>query len=427
LAATLDVQATDLGEFTDDGLFSVMWEDRTIALLPLDFLHQGLPRMTLMAKWDQPTYPEPSFESATDLTHDLLRLMSRWNICSKERLIRQYDHEVQAGTIIKPLVGITTDGPGDAAVFRPILDKFRGIAVGCGIVPRYSDIDTFWMMAACIDEAVRNIVSVGADPDRMAGLDNFCWCDPVQSDKTPDGEYKLAQLVRANEALYDICTVYRIPCISGKDSMKNDYHIGETKISIPPTVLFSAIGIVPDIRNSVTPDFKISGDLIYILGTTRDETGASEFLASKGFVGNKVPKVSDPVGAIAMYRALHTAIKSGLVASCHDLSDGGLGVALAESAFSGGLGAQISLGSLLLEDVDRDDVALFAESPCRFLVSVHADDSTRFEEILKGCPVARVGEVVAAQQIEILGLNGNPVVSVDIRELKKRWQAPLGL
>ena len=188
LAATLDVQATDLGEFTDDGLFSVMWEDRAIALLPLDFLHQGLPRMTLTAKWDQPTYPEPSFESAADLTHDLLRLMSRWNICSKERLIRQYDHEVQAGTVIKPLVGITTDGPGDAAVFRPILDKFRGIAVGCGIVPRYSDIDTYWMMAACIDEAVRNIVSVGADPDRLAGLDNFCWCDPVQSDKTPDGE-----------------------------------------------------------------------------------------------------------------------------------------------------------------------------------------------------------------------------------------------
>ena len=145
--------------------------------------------------------------------------------------------------------------------------------MGCGIVPRYSDIDTYWMMAACIDEAVRNIVSVGADPDRMAGLDNFCWCDPVQSDKTPDGEYKLAQLVRANEALYDICTAYRIPCISGKDSMKNDYHIGETKISIPPTVLFSAMGIVPDIRNSITPDFKIPGDLIYILGITRDETG----------------------------------------------------------------------------------------------------------------------------------------------------------
>ncbi|MGO9483291.1 MAG: AIR synthase-related protein, partial [Rhodomicrobium sp.] len=282
-----------------------------------------------------------------------------------------------------------------------------------------------WMMAACIDEAVRNIVSVGADPDHMAGLDNFCWCDPVQSDKTPDGEYKLAQLVRANEALYDICTSYRIPCISGKDSMKNDYHIGDTKISIPPTVLFSAIGIVPDVRISVTPDFKNPGDLIYVLGLTRDETGASEFFASKGFVGNKIPKVSDPVGAIKMYRALHTAIKSGLVASCHDLSDGGLGVALAESAFSGGLGTRISLGNLVLKDVDRDDVALFSESPCRFLVSVHAVNSGRFEEALKGRPVARVGEVVAEQEIEILGLKGDPVVSVNIWELKKRWQSRL--
>ena len=180
----------------------------------------------------------PPSAMPADLTPTLMELMGRWNICSKERLIRQYDHEVQGGTVIKPLVGAQNDGPGDAAVLRPLLDRFRGVAVGCGIAPRYSDLDTYWMMAACIDEAVRNIVAVGADPDHMAGLDNFCWCDPVQSEKTPDGEYKLAQLVRANEALYDITTVYRIPCISGKDSMKNDYHIGDTKISIPPTVLF---------------------------------------------------------------------------------------------------------------------------------------------------------------------------------------------
>ena len=409
LAATLDVEATDLGEFTDDGLFTVMWEDRIVALLPLDFLHEGLPRMRLTARWEPPAHEEPSFEPAVDLTHDLLELMGRWNICSKERLIRQYDHEVQAGTVVKPLVGVNNDGPGDAAVFRPVLDRFRGIAVGCGIAPRYSDIDTYWMMAACIDEAVRNIVSVGADPDRMAGLDNFCWCDPVQSEKTPDGEYKLAQLVRANQALYDISSVYRIPCISGKDSMKNDYHIGETKISIPPTVLFSAVGIVPDVRISVTPDFKRPGDLVYVLGTTRDETGATEYFASRGFVGNKVPKVSDPVKAIQMYRALHTAIKAGLVSSCHDLSDGGLGVALAESAFSGGLGAQISLAKLDLEAVDSDDVALFSESPCRFLLSVSADNADRFEETLKGFPVARVGEVIATPRIEVTGLKGAPL------------------
>src|SRR5271157_2886703 len=384
LAKTLDVEATDLGEYTDDGLFTVLWEDRPAAILPLDFLHEGLPRMRLTGRWEQKIHPEPSFGAPADLTPTLMKLMGRWNICSRERLIRQYDHEVQGGTVIKPLVGAQNDGPGDAAVLRPLLDRFRGVAVGCGIAPRYSDLDTYWMMAACIDEAVRNIVAVGADPDHMAGLDNFCWCDPVQSEKTPDGEYKLAQLVRANEALYNITTAYRIPCISGKDSMKNDYHIGETKISIPPTVLFTAVGIVPDVRLAVTPDFKRGGDSIYVLGITRDETGGSEYFAARGFMGNKAPKVADPELAINMYRALHKAMGSCLVVSCHDLSDGGLGVALAESAFSGGLGARLTLGDLALEGVGRDDVALFSETPCRFVVSVPQEKQRAFEQAMKG-------------------------------------------
>ncbi|MBM3301878.1 MAG: phosphoribosylformylglycinamidine synthase, partial [Deltaproteobacteria bacterium] len=337
LGHNLDVEATVLGDFTDDGLFVALWEGKTAALLPLEFLHEGLPRMRLRARWVPPIHEEPLLECPKDLGPVLVDLMGRWNICSKERIVRQYDHEVQGGSVVKPLIGVANDGPGDAAVLRPLLDRFRGIAVGCGIAPRYSDIDTYWMMAAVIDEAVRNIISVGADPDQMAGLDNFCWCDPVQSEKTPDGELKLAQLVRANHALFDITTAYKIPCISGKDSMKNDYSIGETKISIPPTVLFSAVGIVPDVRQAVTSDFKCPGDLIYVLGATRDETGGSEYFASLGYVGNKVPRVVDPHCAIRMYRALHNAIRKDLVASCHDLSDGGLGVGLAESAFSGGL------------------------------------------------------------------------------------------
>ena len=427
LAKTLDVEATDLGEYTDDGLFTVLWEDRPAAVLPLDFLHEGLPRMRLTARWEQNTHPEPSFDDPSDLTPALTELMGRWNVCSKERLIRQYDHEVQGGTVVKPLVGVQNDGPGDAAVLRPLLDRFRGVAVGCGIAPRYSDLDTYWMMAACIDEAVRNIVASGADPDWMAGLDNFCWCDPVKSEKTPDGEYKLAQLVRANEALYDITTVYRIPCISGKDSMKNDYHIGDTKISIPPTVLFTAVGIVPDVRLAVTPDFKRAGDLIYVLGITRDETGGSEYFASRCFTGNKVPKVADRALAINMYRALHKAIASGLVASCHDLSDGGLGVALAESAFAGGLGARLALGDLVLEGVLRNDVALFSETPCRFLVSVIQEKRIAFERTMNGFPVACVGEVTEEPRVIATGLDGNVVVDAAIQGLKKAWQEPLGV
>jgi len=426
LAKTMDVEATDLGEYTDDGVFTVMWEDRPAVILPLDFLHEGLPEMRLTARWAPPTHEEPEFDCPKDLTVTLREIIGRYNVCSKERLIRQYDHEVQGGSVVKPLVGIHDDGPADAAVVRPLLDRYRGVAVGCGIVPRYSEIDTYWMMAACIDEAVRNIVSAGADPDHMAGLDNFCWCDPVQSEKTPDGQYKLAQLVRANEALFDISTTYRIPCISGKDSMKNDYSIGGTKISIPPTVLFSAVGIVPDVRLAVTPDFKRAGDALYVLGTTRDETGGSEYFASRGFIGTKVPRVRYPEDAIRMYRALHAAMREKLIASCHDLSDGGLGVALAESAFSGGLGARISLSDLLVDGVDRDDTALFSETPCRLLVSVRPDQCPEFEEAMKGHSYSRVGEVMETPRLKVESLTGDAVVDADIRDLKEAWQTPLG-
>jgi phosphoribosylformylglycinamidine synthase subunit PurSL len=425
LAAKLDVEAVDLGEFTNDGFFTVLWHDDVATLLPLEFLHDGVPTMRLKAKWEAPRNDEPDFTEPGDLGPALLELMGRWNVCSKEFLIRQYDHEVQGSTIVKPLAGFSNDGPNDAAVLRPVPDRFRGVAVGCGIIPRYSDLDTYWMMAAAIDEAVRNIVSVGGDPDYMAGLDNFCWCDPVQSEKTPDGEYKLAQLVRANKALYDVSTIYRIPCISGKDSMKNDYQIGNTKISIPPTVLFTAFGIVPDIRRSITSDFKSANDAIYLVGVTKDETGGSEYYAARGFVGNKVPRL-DPEQAIQTYRALHRAIASGLVASCHDLSDGGLGVALAESAFSGGFGADIRLSELGLEDVRRDDTALFSESTSRFLVSVREENCSAFESALNGRPFARIGSTTKNNRLVIKGLTGRTVLDLDIYDLKGAWQKPLG-
>ncbi|MEW6349313.1 MAG: AIR synthase-related protein [Thermodesulfobacteriota bacterium] len=427
LARSLDVEATDLGEFTDDGCFTVLWQDEPVALLPLDFLHDGVPKLELTARWEPPMHPEPEFDCPEDLTPALIEMLGRWNVCSKERLIRQYDHEVQGGSVIKPLVGAESDGPGDAAVVRPVLASDRGVAIGCGIVPRYSEIDTYWMMAAAIDEAVRNIVSTGANPDHMAGLDNFCWCDPVQSEKNPDGEYKLAQLVRANQALYDITTAYKIPCISGKDSMKNDYDIGDTRISIPPTVLFSAVGVVPDVNLCVTPDFKQPGDLIFVLGLTRDEMGGSEYYAARGYVGNGVPRVADPQQAIRMYRRLNAAINDGLIASCHDLSDGGLGVALAESAFSGGLGALVSLAEMPLHGVYRDDTALFSESPCRFLVTVHPERQAMFRYRLMAFPMEQIGEVTADPRLRITGIREDVVVDADIRELKAAWQAPLGV
>lgn len=427
LARQMDVEATDLGQFTDDGSFSVWWDKEPAVLLPLDFLHNGLPKMRLEARWNPRVHEEPAFECPEDLTSELVHLLMRWNICSKEFFIRQYDHEVQAGTIIKPLIGKEEDGPADAAVVCPVAGRYRGVAVGCGIAPRYSDIDAYWMMAAVIDEATRNIVAVGADPDQTAGLDNFCWCDPVQSEKNVDGHYKLAQLVRANKALYDLTTAYGIPCISGKDSMKNDYHIGDTKISIPPTVLFTALGIVPDIRRCVSSDFKRPNDDIYVLGITSDETGASEYFAQKGYIGNKIPKVANPASAITHYRKLHQAMRDGLVASCHDLSDGGFGVALAESAFAGGLGAEVALSEMLLEGVARNDYALFSESPSRFLITVHPNNRIQFESAMSATPLSRIGRVTHHETIIVIGLNeGDVVIRANIRELKAAWQKPLG-
>jgi phosphoribosylformylglycinamidine synthase len=357
----------------------------------------------------------------------LMKVLGRFNVCSKERLIRQYDHEVQAQTVIKPLVGVLNDGPADAAVLRPLPDSFRGVAIGCGIAPKYSDIDTYWMTACVIDEAVRNIVAVGADPDYAAGLDNFCWCDPVQSEKTPDGEYKLAQLVRANQALYDVTVPYGIPCISGKDSMKNDYHIGDTKISIPPTILFTAVGIVPDVRKAVSSDVKRAGDLVYVLGLTRDETGGSEYFAELGFIGRKVPTLPNPPAAMDIYRTVHKVMQAGLIASCHDVSDGGLGVCLAETAFGGGFGVRAALRDVPGEGLVRDDDALFSESPGRFVVTVRPAHQAPFEEAFSGMPVARIGEVTDAPRLVITGLTGAVIVDADILDLKHAWQKPLGV
>ncbi|HWI40264.1 MAG TPA: AIR synthase-related protein, partial [Verrucomicrobiae bacterium] len=342
MARRFGVEATVLGEFTDDGYFHILYGEKTVARLPVEFMHEGLPPMQIPAKWEPPQHQEPVIAPQDDYTGDLRALLSSLNVCSKESVVRRYDHEVQGGSVVKPFTGACNDGPSDAAVVRPILDSFEGVVVSHGITPRYSDIDAYHMAANAVDEGMRNYVAVGGSLDLVAGLDNFCWCDPVLSEKTPDGPYKMAQLVRANQALYDVCLEYGLPLISGKDSMKNDFYDGSVKISIPPTILFSVIGKIEDIRQSVTMDAKRAGDLVYLLGETADELGASEYLALRGEVGNRVPKV-DSAKALRRYRAYHDAVVGGLVASCHDLSDGGLAVAAAESAFAGGFGMRIDL------------------------------------------------------------------------------------
>ncbi len=424
LAEKMNVEATILGTFTNSGKFHACYGDNTVAYLDMEFLHDGLPQMRLNAKWTLPQYEEPGFPEPDDMGQALKDMLSRLNICSKESVVRQYDHEVQGGSVIKPLVGVANDGPGDAAVIRPILDSFEGVVVSNGICPRYSDIDTYHMAACAIDEAVRNAIAVGGSLDRMAGIDNFCWCDPVESEKTPDGRYKLAQLVRANRALYDYTKAYGVPCISGKDSMKNDYIIGKTKISIPPTLLFSTMGKIEDVRKAVTMDAKRSGDLVYVLGETREELGGSEWFALHGFTGNNVPKVN-AAKAKKLYRALTGAIDRGLVASCHDCSDGGLGIALAETAFAGGLGMDIDLSSVPLEGIERDDYLLFSESQSRFVATISPESKEEFENIMAENIIACIGEITSGKAFRIAGINGKNIIEEDINKLKEVWQKPL--
>ena len=247
---------------------------------------------------------------------------------------------------------------------------------------------------------------------------------PAARRKILTAEYKLAQLVRANRALYDYTTAYQIPLISGKDSMKNDYIIGDLKISIPPTVLFSIIGKIDDVRRAVTMDAKSAGDLVYVLGETMEELGGSEYFALAGSIGTRVPAV-DAEKALARYRCLGKAMSRGLVRSCHDCSDGGLGVALAETAFSGGLGMMIDLKKVPAAKIARNDFILFSETQSRFVVTVAPDDRKDFARCMKGSVFAEIGTVEKEPQFRVTGLNGTIVIDAGIFDLKESWQKTL--
>ncbi|MEO6094939.1 MAG: AIR synthase-related protein [Fibrobacteria bacterium] len=446
LAKRRGVEASDLGEFSDNGFFEAYYEGKLACSLSMDFLHDGNPKLQLQARWTPPRHsePPPNLWAGRNLKEDALSLLSALNICSKESWVRQYDHEVQGMSVIKPFVGEKGDGPSDAAVVRPLYDRKEGLVVSHGIVPRYSDIDCYHMTACALDEAVRNAVAVGARPDALAGLDNFCWPDPVESENTPDGQYKLAQLVRSNEALYDYCVAYGLPLISGKDSMKNDYGRGKDKISVPPTLLFTVIGKIPDVEKTLTMDAKAAGDHVYVLGMTRDEMGASEYFRLLGITGNSVPKV-DAVSALALYHRLADAIEAGLVRSAHDCSDGGLFTALAEVCMAGRLGAKVDLSGLPVEAGASGTLSpgtkLFAESQSRFVITVTPQNRVAFEALFNGLAIsgaptaapiafARIGEITSGSDLEIRDVSaGNaastPLFSAGMDEMFARWRKPL--
>ncbi|MBE9512481.1 MAG: phosphoribosylformylglycinamidine synthase subunit PurL [Chloroflexi bacterium] len=418
LFASEDVEAVVIGEFTGERRLELLYQGNLVCDLDMEFLHDGLPQIEREAVWTQPRPSEPDFTCPQDLGEALLQILGSWNVCSKEWVIRQYDHEVQGASVLKPLVGKDNDGPGDAAIIRPVLNSEGGVIVACGINPRYGEIDPYWMAASAIDEALRQIIAVGGNLTKVALLDNFCWGNVQQPDI-------LGALVRAAQACYDMATIYETPFISGKDSLYNEFEYEGKVISIPHTLLISAIGVMEDVNRAVSMDFKQAGDIIYLVGTTQNELGGSEYLRIHSLIGNSVPRVNPHHGKELMDR-LSVATAKGLVRACHDLSEGGIGVAVAEMAFAGGLGALVHLKPVPLgEPVARDDFILFSESNSRFLVEVAPESEDEFLEIMKGISLATIGQVTGSGVLEIYGLNGQRILHKSLGELKEAWQKPI--
>ncbi len=419
-----DVEATAVGKFTNDGYLTIRYDGEPVALLDIDWLHGGLPPLELVARWEPPVQAGANSAPITlEPGMVLKRILGSLNVCSKESVIRQYDHEVQGMSVVKPLVGIANDGPSDGAVLKPRLDAPEGVVTACGINPKLGLVDTYSMAVSALDEAVRNVVAVGADPDRIAVLDNFCWGNPILSDANPDGDYKLAQLVRAARGCHDAAVALGTPFISGKDSFHNEYDLGTEVVAIPPTLLVSAMGMMADAEKAVTMDAKRSGDIVYVIGTTYTELGGSHYAEIVGIPG-QAPGF-DGETALAAYRRFHQAVTAGLVASAHDASEGGLAVAFAETAFAGGHGLEVNVRSLKVAGDINDVERLFSESNSRLVVTVSPDDAGAFERVMADSPCARIGTVTDTGRLVCVGVDDRVVIDESIEELKAVWQAPL--
>ncbi|MDR1857457.1 MAG: phosphoribosylformylglycinamidine synthase [Desulfovibrio sp.] len=424
LAAHMDVEATALGSFNTSGRFQVRYGDRVVASLPLDFLHHGVPQLRLEADWRAPDVPDVRVEAAGVEEGAFLKAMlGRLNICSKEYIVRQYDHEVRGGSVIKPMTGLHGDGPSDAGCLRPLLESDAGLVIAHGICPKFSDYDTYWMMANAMDEAIRNAVAIGGDPDALAGVDNFCWCDPIASDANPDGAYKLAQLVRACRALRHFSLAFGVPCISGKDSMKNDYTGAGKRISIPPTVLFTVLGTIDNVTCTQTSDFKRPGEHIYMLGGTWRDMAGSEAASELGIRGGRLPHV-EAASALGRYRAVHGLMLVRAVASCHDCSDGGLAVALAEMCIGGRLGARVDIDKVpAMEPMSRTEL-LYGESASRLIVSVRPDLGMLLESLAPYQIVRRIGETTDDGHLTLTSGDG-PVLREPVEDLARAFKRTL--
>jgi len=422
------VEATVIGQFTSSGRGIVRYRGDEIFNLKLDFLHEGLPKRNLVTQTLDPGIEPVCFPEPADHNEIFRLMLSRLNICSFEFISTQYDHEVQGGSVTKPLQGRGKVN-SNVSVIRPLLNSIKGIVLSQGLYPSYSDIDTYSMAACSIDTAVRNAVSAGASLGHMAILDNFCWCDS-------NNPYRLGQLKNAARACYDIAVAYGTPYISGKDSMFNDFkgydeNFNEISISIPPTLLVSSIGLINDINKAVTLDFKFPGDLIYLIGLTEDETGGSEYNALAGelktgkkYTGTNVPQVNTGLFK-KTYKAVENAIRQELLASCISIERGGLAVAVAKSAIAGMLGCSAGLSGIKNTEIRRNDILLYSETQGRLLVSVNPVNKQKFEKCFTDIPFYCIGKVNDDNSFVIEGISGNIIINTDIREIETEYKKRL--
>lgn len=424
-----EVEATDMGEFTHDGLLTLNYEGNQIGQLQMEFLHEGLPRRTLEAVWQahesRPPQQRAHYEHHRPYQgygNVLLKILADPNIASKESVVRLYDHEVQGQTIIKPMVGANSDGPGDAAVLRPLANSNRGIVISNGINPRYSLLDPYYMAACAIDEAIRNAIAVGGDLSHMALLDNFCWGNP-------NVPARLGELTRAALGCRDFSLAFGLPFISGKDSLNNEFTDPTTgqRLAIPGTLLISAISVIEDVTRCITMDLKRPGNLLYMVGRTKPELGGSFYAKYHGQVEGDVPKV-EAAAALKTFQKLSRAIQTGLVVSCHDLSEGGLAVAAAEMSIAGGFGMRLDLLHVPYAGpkADRTNAAvLFSESPSRFLAEIEPHQQVAFEKAMASVVCQPIGTVLESDEFVVSGLAAATVLRQHIAVLKAAWQTPL--
>lgn len=411
LADLYETELIVLGDADGSGILKVTHHGETVCQLDCSKLHTA-PTRHLSAKWELKTEPvdAPAVDNGGE---DLRSLLADFAVVSREPIIREYDHEVQGNTILKPLAGASGDAPQDASVMR-INGSDRLMSMSVSILPEWGKTDPYAMGTACVDECIRQMVASGADPDRLAILDNFCMGNP-------DAEEELGALVETVKGIAAAAEIYGAPFVSGKDSFYNYFETEEGPVSIPVTILISGMGIVEDVSHVTGSSLRRRDSLIAVIGSTESDLGGSVYARQKGLANATVPG-TDMEAAMDLYRTYYEAVKEGLILSAHDVSEGGLAVTLAEAAFSGKAGLEIDLSSLPTGENVSVAAMLFGESPSRLVVEIAPENLERVAAVFGGQPFAPLGRAAGEHSNLKVTRGADVLINEPLDELKSLWK-----